>query len=804
MKKYISLFLIFLSLTFYAQTQGKVLKNIGSITGKIIDIKTKKTLPYVNIICKDKASSIINGGITNHKGYFKIVKLPLDTIYVDIQFIGYKTIKKTIILSEELSEFSISTIHLEKNIHQLDEVVIQSENSTIVQKIDRKVIHVGNDLASAGTNSLQLLENIPSVEVNFQSGSINLRGNSNVRVLIDGKPSNLSPAKLLKQIPSSSIKSVELITNPSAKHSPEGMSGIINIILKKNTTIGFNGSLNIGLEHSINSRPTTSLDLNYRKGKVNIYTNYGLDLGKFETVALFEREDKNLNQSINYTDNTTSNYLKTGIDFYINNKNTLSFYTSQNFADTDFTIDTRVTENNNSIFNASNLSQFDIKEQTYNLDYKLNIDDKGQNIEFEINYTTTKNPQNDFNKETVNTSSKIYNYTNNIINNTDTFLANIDYTKPISNGKLEFGLEARNQNTFNNILTDQAIETNGSATIEPKGNSSFNYDREIYAGYVNYTKEYKKIAFQGGLRLEHFSVNGKFSNTEQTAIAPYKDTFFTLYPSAYFTYYASDKNEFQIGYSRRVDRPGVEQVTPIQEWTSPLSTSIGNQTLRPQFTNSYEVNYTRTIKKGYLTFGAFYRQTSDKIGRIINKDITNEDKQLLSYANYETADSYGVEFSSSFKMNNWWSFRPSSSLYTQDSQGLINNTQESIKNTLFRIRISNSFKASKKLKFQLATSYRGKSEGVQFKVAPYLIVNASAQLSILDGNGAITLRGTDIFDAYKLDFSATNPFSQTGRYTLEYSAVYLGFSYDFGGGKNRARNRKYREKNETEGSGGVL
>ncbi|TXD48767.1 outer membrane beta-barrel family protein [Polaribacter sp. IC073] len=804
MKKCIPLFLFFLSLPFYTQTKNEVVKNTGTITGQIIDYQTKKTLSYVNIICKNKAATIINGAITNKKGHFTVHKLPLDTIFMDVQFMGYKTIKRTIVLSKNKSNFNLTTIQLEEETHQLDAVHIQLETSTVVQKIDRKVIHVGKDLASAGTNSLQLLENIPSVQVNFQSGSINLRGNNNVRVLIDGKPSNLSPSKVLKQIPSSSVKSVELITNPSAKYTPEGMSGIINILLKKNTKIGFNGAISFGLDHSINTRPTGSLDANYRTGKVNFYANYGADIGKFETVALFNRSAKNLRQKINYTDNTTSNYLKTGVDFYINKKNTLSFYTSQSFADTDFSIDTKVTENNHLIFNAPNLSHYETKEQAYNLDYKLALDQKGQNIEFEVNYTKTRDPQKDSNKETVTPGSKRYNYTNKITNNSDTFLANLDYSKPLSGGKIEAGLEARVQHTFHNIITDQEIETYANSATVPKGNSTLNYDREIYSGYINYTKKFKKLAFQGGLRLEHFTVNGLFSNTEQAAIAPYADVFFTIYPSAYFTYYASDKNEFQIGYSRRVDRPGIDQVTPIQEWTSPLSTSIGNQTLQPQFTNSFEINYTKNIKKGTLSFGTFYRRTSDKIGRIINIDQTNEDRQLFSYANYDTADSYGVEFSSSFKLTKWWSFRPSANLYIQDSQGVINNKQESTKNTLFSARVSNSFKASKKLRFQLSSSYRGKSEGVQFKIQPYFLVNASAQLSVLDNNGAITLRGTDIFDGYKLDFSATNPFAQTGQYTLEYSAIYLGFSYDFGSGKNRARKRKYRESNETRGSGGVL
>jgi outer membrane receptor protein involved in Fe transport len=803
MKKFVPLVLLFLSLSFYAKNKKKVIKNNGVLSGKVIDSRTKKALPYVNVVCKDHKNAIFSGGITDAQGKFLIKQLPLKTIFIEIQFIGYKTIRRTIILSDSQTKIDLSKIHLEEESNTLEEVILRAETSTIVQKIDRKVVHVGKDLASAGTNSLQLLENIPSVQVDFSAGTINLRGNNNVRVLIDGKPSNLSPSKLLKQIPAASIKSVELVTNPSAKQNPEGMCGIINFILKKNTTIGFNGSINIGVEHAINTRPSASLDLNYRKGKVNIYANYSLDSGKFETFSFFDRSDKDLTQDINYVDNSITNYLKAGVDFYINKKNTVSFYTTQSIVDTDFSVDTEVIENNNLAFNMSNFSQFDTNEQAYNIDYMLDIDEKGQNIEFEIHYTKTTNPENDFIKETVNPSSKIYNYTNNITNNSDTFLANLDYTKPISGGKLEFGLEARIQNTFNNIITDQEVETVGSLTT-PQGNSTFNYDRKIYSGYVNYTKKFKKLAFQGGLRLEHFTVDGLFSNTVQAPINPYNDNFLTLYPSAYFTYYASDKNEFQIGFSKRVDRPGVSQVTPIQEWTSPLTTSVGNSALQPQFTNSFEINYTRKIKKGYLSFGTFYRSTKDKIGRIVNTDLANENRQILSYANYENADSYGFEFSSSFKPTNWWSFRPSADLYIQDSQGLINNKQESIKNTLFSARISNSFKATKKLSFQLSSVYRGKSEGVQFKTKPYFVINAAAQLSVLKENGAISLRGTDIFDSYKLDFSATNPFPQTGKYTLEYSSVYLGFSYNFGGGKNRARNRKYRENNETQGSGGVL
>ena len=338
-KKRVFIFVLFISFSIHTQNKKQGIKNDGIISGTILDRKTKQPLPYVSITCKTKKDSILTGSITNKKGKFLIKKLPIDTLFINIQYIGYKKVVKKIVLIND-KKIEIAPVYLEEEITELGGVIIESERSIVIQKIDRKIINISNDIASAGTNSLQMLENIPSIEVNHQSGTVCLRGNENVRVLIDGKPSNLSTAQILKQLPSSSVKSVELITNPSAKYNPEGMSGIINIILKKNTTIGFNGAISLGAEQNINRRPTGSLNYNYRTGKVNFYGNYGVDAGKFETFATFNREDKNLSQKIDYLDHSTSHYIKNGIDFYMNSKNTLSFYTTHNYIDTDFFVNT--------------------------------------------------------------------------------------------------------------------------------------------------------------------------------------------------------------------------------------------------------------------------------------------------------------------------------------------------------------------------------------------------------------------------------------------------------------------------------
>ncbi|MDP2541484.1 TonB-dependent receptor [Tenacibaculum discolor] len=774
--------------TYFCQAQNL------RLTGTILDKKNNQPLPFVTITCKNTSNQILTGSISDEKGNFKIEKLPKESLLLTFQFIGYKTFEKKIDLKKNSK---IGTIFLEENTTQLDEVEIQGETSTIIQKIDRKVINVGNDLTAAGATSLEMLENIPSIDVNQLSGTISLRGNENVRVLVNGKPSNINTSQLLKQIPSNSVKSVEIITNPSAKFTPEGMSGIINLILKKNTKIGFNGSLSAGTTQSRNLRPELSLNTNYKTGITNFYLNYNTSWGDYETFNDLKRSDINLTQDIDFLSNSKNHNIKFGVDIDVTPKSILSMYTSLNFDNNSLATNTLVHENNSLVFNNKSFSDYDQKDKTYNIDYLYNFDDNGKSLEVEFNHSITKNPEKTINKELVNPNSKEYNYTNNIKDTRKLWLLNIDYVKPIKSGKLEFGVEFRKQDFYNQILTDREA-INSSATLQPVGNTTLNYNRSIYSGYINFNKKFNKFAVQTGIRIEQFNLDALFSNTEQGS-TPLKDDIFNLYPSASITYNFTKKDNLQFAYSKRVDRPSAYQVTPIQEWFSPLTISKGNLNLQPQFTNSLELNYTKTITKGYISFGTFYRRTNDKIGRLLQQDNQNSNKTISSFTNYDFADSYGFELSASFKPTKWWTLRPAVETYIQDSQGILNNNLETVKNTLLKGRISSSFKASKKLSFQLSGIFRGKSKNIQYTIQPYTMINAGARLKVLNGKGNITLRGTDIFNNVNFDYNSNTPFIQKGKYTLESNSVYLGFSYNFGSGKNKSKGRKYRDSNEAQG-----
>jgi len=793
MKNLLILCCLLLSLMVNAQLPSNENPKTGVISGKVIDESSKQAIPYASIVIKDATQNIVSGGITDDNGDFIIKQIPEGENTVEIVFMGYKTEIQKIKITKTNSRIDLGTIILKEVASKLDEIEIVAETSTVSQKIDRKVINVGKDLTAAGATASELLNNVQSVSVDSQTGNLSLRGNENVRVLVDGKPTNIDTAQLLKQIPSTSIKSIELITNPSAKYNPEGMSGIINIVLHKNSNQGFNGSINNGITIGENTRYNGSIDMNYKTGKVNLFANYGLNDGKNENYGKVTRSDNNTIQDFYFLDNTTSHILKIGADLYINEKNTFSFYTTQNNSNSQFNGNTLVTLNNSIDSSSPMLVESDNNAQAYNFNYTLDFEKEGHNLELEANFSNSDQPENASYREILNPGNLILNYTDEIKNDRSTTLINADYTNPVSeNGKLELGGEIRLNDTNNNRITTQQSEEN----------SSFSYDRKIYSGYVNYNHKFDKLSMQLGARLEQYEVDGTFVKGAETA--NYTDEIFSVYPSAFFTYNPSEKNQFQLSYSRRVDRPGIDQVNPIREWSTPQITSVGNPNLRPQFTNSYELNYTHQYTKGSFTFGTFYRRVNDNITRILNKDPLDVNNVELSYFNTESNNRYGVEFSNNHKIANWWRVNSSFDFYTQKESGIANGEQLEITNSSLNFRVNNSFKATKNLNFQVFALYRGGGESVQFKIDQMWMINTGASLNVLDGKGIISIRVNDIFEGMKFKFESENPYPYSGQFNWESRTAYIGFVYNFGGGKNKAKKRKNRDNNETEGSGGFI
>ena len=509
MRQLFLLALLLISVSAYPAANPDPDDDNGKIQGVVMDKNLNEPIPYVTVAIKNAAGEIITGAATDDNGRFQIKDLPDGKLTVSIQYIGYKTYETEVTIERGNRNLNLGNINLEEDVEALDEVTVTAERTTIQQKLDRKVITVGKDLTTSGPTASDIMNNLPSVNVDQQTGELSMRGNSNVRVMVDGKFTNVPVAQLLKQIPSTSIKQIELITNPSAKYNPEGMSGIVNIILHKNANIGFNGNANVGLSYQEQPKFNSSIDANYRNGKLNFYGNWGYNYSKNENYGNIFRPDENSEQFFTFDDKNNSNLAKFGIDFYLNDKNTISVFTNQNFYEggTDGTTDIQYYDEEflNQMQNFSN--DMENHSQQYNFDYKLDFDKEGHNIELEADYNLYEGDElADFRFMGAAFNP---NYTDDINTERDRLTVNLDYVNPLSETtKLEAGLEARLFNSDINRMSDQQVvnpfDIEGDLITTPQ--TQFDYSRDIYSAYATFSKGWEKFSVQIGLRAETVSV----------------------------------------------------------------------------------------------------------------------------------------------------------------------------------------------------------------------------------------------------------------------------------------------------------
>jgi outer membrane receptor protein involved in Fe transport len=337
---------------------------------------------------------------------------------------------------------------------------------------------------------------------------------------------------------------------------------------------------------------------------------------------------------------------------------------------------------------------------------------------------------------------------------------------------------------------------------------------DIYSAYATFGQNYKKWSYQMGVRIEDVEVQA-----DTNSVRAFTDKYTEIYPSAFVTYTPNEKDQLQLSYSRRVDRPGLQQVNPIREFATPLISSFGNPNLVPQFTSSYEANYTRRIKNGSITGGVFYRSIKDEINRAVFVDRLDFNKIILTFDNFDETSAYGFEFSTNYRPTKWWNINGSFDIFSQTNRGITESIPGNIAdpseddivvedvevdNTAWNLRMNNSFTVTKKLTLQAFGFYRGKNRNIQFEVEPMYFVNLGARYSFDEGKGTISVNYNDIFNTMRFAFDGERPYLQEGGFNWESNNVYVGLSYRFGSGKNRAKQRKRRDDRTKETGGGIL
>lgn len=630
----LTLILSFLTFNIFAQGTGK-----SAIKGVLKDASTGETIPFASAILINKTTkAIVKSTQTDVNGVFAMTSLPNGIFTFKISFVGYQTMVRdnvTLTTTSGTVNFGDIKMNVSKG-NVLSEVTVTSQKAAMQLGIDKKIFSVDQSLVSEGGSASDLLANVPSVQTDID-GNVSLRGSTGVKVLIDGKPSLIAGgnvAQILQSIPASSIESVEVITNPSAKYDAEGQSGIINIVLKKNTKLGFNGSVALTAGNRDNYNANTNLS--FQNSKVNLYGNYSYRDGNrlgggYQDITYFNSLSSIgfANQATSSTSEDKGHTLKAGVDYYIATRSVVSLSGGFNARDNNRNeaigidqlgkLGNPIVLSNRNNMNDGTGNSFDL-----NFDYSQKFKKPKEELTFNFGYSAGKND----NFQTYNTN--IYNrngvavtlpasiqHTTNNGDNTN-YNIQVDYTLPVGkNGKVEAGYRSQIRLGNNTQYADSLL----SPTIfvsNNKLNNFFNNKDQVHALYFNYQNQIKDFGYQFGLRGEDATLDTYLEGYNGSVLyaTPGKIHYARLYPSVFLSQKFKGDQTLQLSYTRRVNRPRAWDTNPFLDVSDPLNYRQGNPNLLPEDVHSYELAYSKYWKKVTFTSSVYIRQTNDLVTRV--------------------------------------------------------------------------------------------------------------------------------------------------------------------------------------------
>lgn len=757
-------------------------KSAVTITGKVVESNSQQPIEFATIMLADKATkSAITGTTTDIDGKF-MLKSTTDNFYLEITFIGFT--KKTI------NEFSVvngrvdlGKIVLLEDSETLDEVVVRAEKSSTEFQLDKRVFNVGKDLSSTGASALEVLNNVPSVNVNIE-GEISLRGTGGVQILINGKPSVLSEqGNALGTLTADMIEKIEVITNPSAKYDAEGTSGIINIVLKKEERKGINGSVSINA--GFPSNQSIGISLNRRTEKFNLFSQLGV--GYKSLPSFNENINKDLindtklsSEGIEYRNENFYNVIL-GTDYHINKNNVLTL--SGNFA---YEIEEQPSETNFSFYESDVLtSSWNRKEVTeatnpkwqYELQYKKDFeDDKNHDMLFSVLGTFFgKKLSSEFeNTGTLGGQLDGLQQTATDFKEAETTFK-FDYTKPF-NEKLT--LETGAQYVINNVSNDFEVTNlvNDEWVQDPNLTNVFEFDQKVLGVYATGAYEDKKWGVKLGLRLENTDLKTLLLNTNE----PNSQNYTKLFPSLHTSYKLTKRFSVQAGYSKRVYRPGLWELNPFFNIRNNFSIRKGNPNLNPSFTDSYEVSSIYILEKSTLNFSVYHRYTTDVIERI----STFEDNvTVFQPQNIGTSRTTGLELNGKYAPKKWFTLTGDANYNYFNRQGTYESTVFDFNASQWSGKLTTKFKLPADIDFEITGRYRSKEQTVQGVRSANMFADMGLRKKIIKGKGVINVSVRDIFASRIREFETNQEdfyvysFGQRGRF------ITVGFSYGFGKGE---------------------
>lgn len=780
---------------------------IASVTGAVVDAESAKAVSFASVsLMSLRDSSIVSGQLADEDGAFSLVGIPLGKYTLNIQFMGYESFQSApIFLSPRTSiDHDAGTVALQNKMFALEEAVVATEASTLEMLIDRRVFRVGNDLSAAGGTAAEILVNVPSVAVDID-GNVSLRGSSQVQVLIDGRPSGLTGASqnaFLEQIPASSIDRVEIITNPSAKYDPDGMAGILNIILKKNKLQGFHGQVQSTLGTGDNHNGSASL--NFKNEKFSVFSSASWNqrdlFREGESTRTFTADSISNWEQIRDGDQLrTSLNGRLGMEWYPSKSQVVSANVNVNSSDNNRSNLLKNQESWDTGYEYAS-DRFSSETESSNgvdadLEYRQEFNQNPTHfLRFRARHSLSESTSDEWIFEDAvllsdETNPISVRDTNLQFNQSTRSIFQLDYEKPLENeGKFEWGLKSnlsRKNDSFGYLSSDSSVWTDGIyVPINPVAQSfGFRYREDVHAGYATYGRKWGVWGTQGGMRLEQV-----FTAATWEGNRAFENNYFSVYPSFNISRQRNDEVSWIASYSRRVNRPRGRSVTPFLDDSDSRNLRIGNPELRPEYTNSFEIGHQWSRKRKSLTTSFFVKETNDLIQRYSNIDAAGI--RTSSWWNQGSRRDEGIEMILMLPMPGSGQFRLTGSFYHLANQvgdvEFASDAQGWSYNLNF---FSNQSIGDEKLwKWQLNGMYRGPSVTPQGQFNGFAYMDANIQRKLLDGNLTIALKLSDVFNTR--EWSYTSSFGnlyQENRFKRESQNVFVTATWKLGKLEERGR-----------------
>jgi hypothetical protein len=800
-------------------------QNKTGISGQVMDNSGKPASSATVMLHRAKDSAMVKTAVTDAKGHYEISGLQPGSYFVMTSVVSMKMTSSPVIEVKEGATSTAATITLQPADKSLQAVTVTSKKPIVEVKADKTILNVEGTINAVGNDALELLRKAPGVMID-KDDNLALAGKNGVQVYIDGKPSPLSGADLanyLKSMQSSQIEAIELITNPSAKYEAAGNAGIINIKLKKNKSFGTNGSVNAGYAIGTYGKYNAGLSLNNRGKKTNIFGNYNFNHGLNENnFNLYRKQgDTTFNQNNRMLmHNKYSHNFKAGLDYFINNKNTIGMVINGNVSESDMDTDGPMyfTDKNNNtvkVLRSSNINDSKRDNVNFNLNYRYAVTGGTElNIDADYGYFNINSNQFQPNyyydgSNTVPLFSNVYRMLSPT--DIDIYSFKVDYEKNFLKGRLGFGGKLGYVSTDNNF---KRYDVYGSTEKYDSAKSNrFKYNENINAVYANYNRQFKGFMVQLGVRVENTNSDGKSTGLQwNSGSGSYKNydssnsrNYTDVFPSAAITFNKNPMNQFGLTFSRRIDRPAYQDLNPFEFKLNDYSYMKGNTQLRPQYTNSF--GFTHTYKYR-LTTQLNYSHVKDIFTQLV--DTTDKSKSFLTRKNLASQDIVSMNISYPFQYK-WYSFFTNINGYYSHYKADFGGGDRKIDQEVWAMQfyMQNSFKLGKGFTAELSGFYISPTlwQGAFKSIAMYS-VDGGIQKTLFKGKANIKASVSDIFRTMK--WQGTSDFSgqvSTASGRWESRQFKINFSYRFGNSQVKAaRQRKAsieEENKRTQSSGGI-